>query len=127
MSPTPAVINSALRRMKALIRISPSSASVCTKVSICRRSSSITLPGLVARTRNMVRRPDSVPTSPVNWPERCTVTRVSTAPEGRRISSSPETTTKNERGNISLLGEHFATLCRTCATVWCNTTNLCRC
>ena len=112
-SPTPAATNSTLRRMKARIRISPSSASLCTKASMCCRSSSITLPGFVARTRKRVRRPESVPTSPVNWPDPCTVTRVSTAPQGRTISSSPETTTKNGTALSPCSYEHFATLHRT--------------
>ena len=100
MSPTPAVINSALRRMKALIIISPSSASVCTKASICRRSSSITLPGLVARKRNMVRRPDSVPTSPVNWPEQCTGNEsLNGSRRAQNLGSQLETTTKNDAGS----------------------------
>ena len=72
----------------------------------------------------MVRRPDSVPTSPVNWPERWTVTRVvSLAPKGRRTSSLPRDNHKEWRGAISLLVEYFATLYLTRATVWCNTTN----
>ena len=93
-SPRPTATNSTLRRMKARITISPSSASVCTKASRCCRSSSITSPAMAARNRKSARRPDSVLTSPVNCPGAWTVTRVSSAPEGRKTSSSPETTTK---------------------------------
>ena len=94
-SPNTAVTNSTLRRMKARIKISPISTSLCTKAIMCCRSSSITLPGLVTRARKRARRPESILTSPVNSPEPCTVISVSTAPHGRTISISPESTTKD--------------------------------
>ena len=81
--------------MKARIRISLSSASVCTSAIRRSRSSSITSPASRALARNNARRPEIMFVSPVNSPGLWTAMSVSTEPDGRTISTSPEVTTKN--------------------------------
>ena len=77
------------------MKISLSSVSVCTSDSMLSRSSSMTSPGSATRARTSERRPESMLTSPVNWPGPWTVTSVSVAPEGWSISIRPVRTTKN--------------------------------
>ena len=75
-------------RMKARMRISPSSASVCTSASRCARVSSIASPARDAIDRVSERRPESMLTSPVNCPGPTIAIRPLAAP-GRTISISP--------------------------------------
>jgi hypothetical protein len=93
-SPMPCATSSTRRRMKARMRISPSSASVCTSACTLSRFISITSAGSPARIRNSERRPDSMLTSPLNWPGPCTATRDSPASVRRTISRYPFVTTK---------------------------------
>jgi hypothetical protein len=80
--------------MKARIRMSLSSLSVCTIAMIWGRSTSITSPASFARVRARPRRPERMDISPVNDPTPCTTMISSTSPATFTVSTLPAVTTK---------------------------------
>ena len=75
-------MSSLRRRMNARIRISLSSASVCTRLSTCSRLSSMTSPSRLTRSRASARRPVIMLPSPVKWPGPCAT--ITSSPALRR-------------------------------------------
>lgn len=92
-SPNPRAMSFARRRMKARMKISLSSTSVCTSARSASRATSSTTPVSSARTVKYERRPESMSASPVNCPGQCTTITVSPSSVWQTISPRPSTIT----------------------------------
>ncbi len=95
MLPKPWLMSARRRRMKARMKISPSSASLATSVRKPSPLSSRNSPGSVTRPRTRQRRPEIIVSSPVNPPALCVAMARSPCRSGCTISIAPDSNTKN--------------------------------